>query len=254
MFAQILDHHRARAADDPRPTDALVAAATQADPTRAFSNALSGAGLSVIAEIKRRSPSKGDLAPDLDAAALARSYAAGGAACISVLTDEKYFGGSMEDLAAAREASDLPVLRKDFTVSANDVCDARLGGADAILLIVGALTDRELQEFLTLAADLDLGCLTEAHDEAEIERALASGAGVVGVNQRDLRDFSIDRDRAARLAKLLPEGVVKVAESGIAGRDDAARAVDAGYDAILVGETLVRSPDPTRALRELLCS
>jgi len=208
----------------------------------------------VIAEVKRRSPSKGDIAPDLDPAVLARAYAAGGAACVSVLTDERFFGGSLDDLAAAREASDLPALRKDFTVSANDVCDARLAGADAVLLIVAGLTKSELSDFAALAGELGMDALVEAHDEDEVEAAVSAGARIVGVNQRDLRDFSVDSARAARLAKLIPEGVLKVAESGISGQGDAIRAADAGYDAVLVGEALVRSADPAALVRELRCS
>lgn len=254
MLEQILAYHRERVADDPRPTDALLEAVEAAGPTRPFESALSSPGLSVIAEVKRRSPSKGDIAPDLDPATLARAYADGGAAAISVLTDERFFGGSMEDLVGARNASGLPTLRKDFLLSANDLCDARLSGADAVLLIVGALSESELTELLALAGDLDLSCLVETHDEDEVETAVGAEARIIGVNQRDLRDFSVDPDRAARLAKLVPEGIVKVAESGIAGAADAKRAADAGYDAVLVGELLVRSSDPATTVRELRCS
>ncbi len=254
MLDQILAHHRARVADDPRPTDALVEAARTVTATRSFDSALSAPGLSVIAEVKRRSPSKGDIAPDLDGAALARSYAEGGAAAISVLTDERFFGGSIEDLVEARNASGLPTLRKDFLLSANDLCDARLAGADAALLIVAALSASELAELLGLAGQLRLSCLVEAHDEDEVEAALTAGAQIVGINQRDLRDFSVDPDRAGRLAKLIPDGILKVAESGITGSEDAARAADAGYDAVLVGELLVRAADPAAALWELRCS
>jgi indole-3-glycerol phosphate synthase len=205
----------------------------------------------VISEIKRRSPSKGDLFADLDPAALARSYADGGAACLSVLTDRDYFGGSPEDLREARRAVDLPVLRKDFTIAANDVADARLMGADAVLLIVSALDDSELADFHTLAIELGLDVLVETHDEAEVERALAVGATLVGVNQRDLVTFEVDTDRAVRVAKSLPEGVVRVAESGVRGPADAAKLRAAGYHAVLVGEALVLSGDPAFAISEL---
>ena len=254
VLDEIVAHHREQASDDPRPADALLALARAAPPPRGFAEALRQPGLSVIAEVKRRSPSKGDIAPDLDPAGLARAYAAGGASCLSVLTDEKFFGGSMQDLAAARESSGLPTLRKDFTVSVNDVCDARVAGADAVLLIVAALTADELSEFHQLANELGMGCLVEAHTEDEVELALSAGARVVGINQRDLRDFSVDPERAARLAKLIPDDVLKVAESAISGRDDAVRARDAGYDAILVGELLVRSEDPAAMVKELRCS
>ena len=254
VLGEILAYHRARAADDPRPTDALVEQARQSGPPRPFGEALAQPGLSVIAEVKRRSPSKGDIRGDLDAGELARAYAAGGAACISVLTDSQYFGGSMRDLAEVRQACDVPVLRKDFTVSPNDVCDARLGGADAVLLIVRALDRRELADLADLAGDLGLACLIEAHDEDEVEAALTTGARIVGINQRDLGDFSVEPDRASRLVKLIPEGVVKVAESGITSREDARRAADSGFDAALVGEVLVRSSDPTALVRELSCS
>ena len=211
----------------------------------------SAGGLAVIAEIKRRSPSKGDLAPSLDPAGMARAYAAGGAACLSVLTDAEFFGGSAGDLLAARQATDLPVLRKDFTVSPADVCDARLMGADAVLLIVAALDDRELTELAALADRLALDALVEVHDEHELERALDAGARLVGVNQRDLATFDVDAARAERVAALIPSGVMAVAESGITGPEDARRLADAGYEAVLVGELLVKSPDAAAAVAGL---
>jgi indole-3-glycerol phosphate synthase len=205
----------------------------------------------VIAEVKRRSPSKGDLHPDLDPAAVAAAYAAGGASCLSVLTDREFFGGSVDDLQAARAAVDLPVLRKDFTVSPADVCDARIMGADAVLLIVAALDDAELRDFHALAGELGLDVLVEVHDEPEMERALAVGATLLGVNQRDLVTFQVDHDRAARMAKAMPPQATSVAESGIRGPEDAAALRAAGYDAILVGESLVTAADPASALASL---
>ncbi|MFN2502716.1 MAG: indole-3-glycerol phosphate synthase TrpC [Acidimicrobiales bacterium] len=248
VLDMILAAHRQAAAADGRDPDALVERARADTPQpRDFRAALAGTGLSVIAEVKRRSPSKGDLAPDLDPALLAKAYAEGGAAALSVLTDERHFGGSPADLRAARAGCDLPVLRKDFTVDARDVADARLMSADAVLLIVSALSETELARFLALAADLGLAALVEVHDEEELDRALDAGAGIVGVNQRDLRTFEVDRTLAARLRPLIPPGVAAVAESGIQNRAD----VPEGFDAILVGESLVTAPDPAAAINEL---
>ncbi len=249
---RIVESHRRDAFEDRRPLHHLVATARAAPAARGFRAALVAApGLAVIAEIKRRSPSKGDLNPGLDPADLAMTYEDGGAACLSVLTDRQYFGGSPGDLKEARAVSSLPVLRKDFTVAPHDVCDARLMGADAVLLIVAVLSDDELRRFHAIAGDVGLDALVEVHDEHELERALAAGATLIGVNQRDLASFSLDPDRAARLAALIPAGVVKVAESGVRDAADAGRLADAGYDAILVGETLVTSPDPAHTIREL---
>jgi len=222
-------------------------------PARGFVGALrGGAGsLGVIAEVKRRSPSKGDLHPDLDPATVASAYEAGGASCLSVLTDVEFFGGSADDLRAARAAVELPVLRKDFTVSAHDVCDARLMGADAVLLIVAALDDAELGDFHALAHELGLAALVEVHDEAELDRALAVGATLVGVNQRDLLTFQVDPERAVRVGKAIPVDMVSVAESGIRGPADAMPLREAGFDAVLVGESLVTSGDPAAAVAAL---
>ena len=200
--------------------------------------------IAVISEIKRRSPSKGDLAPGLDPIELARQYERGGAACLSVLTDVDFFGGSIEDLVAARAACTLPVLRKDFTVSARDVCDARIMGADCVLLIAAALDQAELESFLKLSRAIGFDALVEIHDEAELDLAVAAGADLIGVNQRDLVTFAVDTDRAVRMAPQMPEGVVRVAESGITGPADAAVLAGAGYHAVLVGEHLVTSGDP----------
>lgn len=253
---RILDAHRAAAAVDRRDLRDLAAWAAEAPEPRGFAAALrrgAAEGVAVIAEVKRRSPSKGPLAPDLDPASLAVDYERGGASCLSVLTDVAHFGGSPEDLRAARGACGLPVLRKDFTVCAHDVYDARLMGADAVLLIAAALDDAELAEFHARAVDVGLDVLVEIHDEAELERALRVDPHLVGVNQRDLVTFAVDTDRAVRMAPLIPSGVVRVAESGIGGPSDAARLAAAGYDALLVGESLVRSADPAggvAALRE----
>jgi indole-3-glycerol phosphate synthase len=217
-------------------------------PARGFRAALetvaASGDIAVISEIKRRSPSKGDLAPGLDPAELAHQYERGGAVCLSVLTDVDFFGGSIEDLVAARAACSLPVLRKDFTVSARDVCDARIMGADCVLLIAAALDQAELESFLKLAHAIGFDALVEIHDEAELDRAVAAGADLIGVNQRDLLTFAVDTDRAVRMAPQMPAGVVRVAESGITGPADAALLAAAGYHAVLVGEHLVTSGDP----------
>jgi len=250
---RILARHRELAAADTRDLAHLARAARRLGPTRGFAAALSGsAEVALIAEVKRRSPSKGPLAPDLDPALIAKAYAAGGATCLSVLTDSEFFGGSPEDLQAARAATNLPVLRKDFTVSPRDVCDARLMGADAVLLIAAALRQDELAELLSLAGELGLDALVEVHDEREAEAALVAGARLVGVNQRDLFTFEVDTGRALRVAKALPAGVVKVAESGITQAADVERLGAAGFDAVLVGEALVTSTDPAAAAASLL--
>ncbi|CAB4825951.1 MAG: indole-3-glycerol-phosphate synthase TrpC [Actinobacteria bacterium] len=252
---RILDTHRARAADDQRSLGSLVEAAQEMPPARGFRAALVEAstldGIAVIAEVKRRSPSKGALAVNLDPAVLGAAYAAGGAACLSALTDVEFFGGSAADLAAARAASGRPVLRKDFTVSANDVCDARLMGADCVLLIAAALDDTELEAFHSLARTVGLDALVEVHDEAELARAIAVGADLVGVNQRDLITFQVDQQRAVRMAPRMPSGVVRVAESGIRGPADARVLAAAGYHALLVGESLVKAADPAAAVADL---
>jgi indole-3-glycerol phosphate synthase len=245
----VLAHRRADAADD-RSIDELLALALASPAPRAFRTALAR-GNAVIAEIKRRSPSKGDLAPDLEPGVLAKLFAAGGASCLSVLTDAEWFGGSAADLGDARAACELPVLRKDFTVSERDVCDARVMGADAILLIVGALSDDELNRFRGLASDLELAALVEVHTEHELGRALEAGADIVGVNQRDLTTFAVDRTLAARLRERMPAGIITVAESGIRDGRDAKALFASGYDAILVGESLVTSSDPAAAIKQL---
>ncbi len=249
---RILDAHRAAARADGRDIADLIDAAAAAPPARGFRRALRHAdGLAVISEIKRRSPSKGELNLLLDPAELAGRYQAGGAACLSVLTDVDFFGGSIADLRAARSACALPVLRKDFTVSGRDVCDARLMGADCVLLIAAALTAVELVELHRLAVEIGLDVLVEIHDERELDAAVAAGASLIGVNQRDLVTFEVDHDRALRMASVIPADAVKVAESGVRGADDARSLATAGYDAVLVGETLVKAADPAATIRLL---
>ena len=249
----ILAWHRDRVANDLRDIDELVAASMSCEPTRGFAAHVSSTPrLAVIAEIKRRSPSKGDLNIALDPIQLAQLYQAGGASCLSVLTDENHFGGSIDDLQSARDACSVPVIRKDFTVDLRDVCDARIMGADCVLLIAAALSPVELKSFLAMAKMIDIDALVEIHDEKELDIAMAAGATMVGVNQRDLVTFAVDQERAVRMGSLIPSSVVRVAESGVRGRDDAVALRAAGYHAILVGEHLVTSSDPSGALTELL--
>jgi indole-3-glycerol phosphate synthase len=249
---QILERHREDAAADQRSLGPLVDEAAEMPPTRGFEAALRGRPtLGVIAEIKRRSPSKGDLNTTLDAGALAATYERGGAACLSVLTDREFFGGSADDLQAARSATSLPVLRKDFTVCELDVVDARLMGADCVLLIAAALDPAELVDLHALGLQVGLDVLVEIHGEAELEHALSAGSSLIGVNQRDLVTFEVDHERAVRMARLVPGEAVKVAESGVRDGDDARGLRSAGYAAVLVGETLVTSDDPANTIAEL---
>ena len=252
---KILARHRELAAADGRSTAALIDQAMAMSAARGFRTALADrAQLGVISEVKRRSPSKGDLNASLDPAELARDYERGGASCLSVLTDEEFFGGSVSDLQAARAACSLPVLRKDFTVSEHDVLDARIMGADCVLLIAAALERSELIAFHALATHIGLDVLVEIHDEVELELALAADATLIGVNQRDLVTFQVDHERAVRMGGVMPDGVVKVAESGVRGPADAASLRSAGYHAVLVGETLVTAGDPAAAIQALIHS
>jgi indole-3-glycerol phosphate synthase len=213
------------------------------EPTRGFAEALAaGAHVTVIAEVKRSSPSQGAIAPDADVVATAAGYEAGGAACLSVLCAERDFGGSLDDLSAARAAVSIPAIAKDFTVFPEQVARQRLAGADAILVILAMVSDGEARRLIDTAALLGMDALVETHDAAEVDRALGLGASVVGVNARDLGTLEIDRDRQLALLATLPATVTRVAESGIAARDDVAAARDAGADAVLVGTALMRDP------------
>ncbi|WP_297748355.1 indole-3-glycerol phosphate synthase TrpC [uncultured Tessaracoccus sp.] len=220
-------------------------------PTRNPMPAFRGDGLSVIAEVKRKSPSKGALAAIDDPAALAHEYEAGGASAISVLTEQRRFGGSLDDLDAVRARVDIPVLRKDFMVDEYQFLEACVHGADLVLLIVAALTDAELARFLQLAHDLQLTPLVEVHTVEEADRALTAGAELVGVNNRNLKTLDVDLANFGRLASHIGDGVVRVAESGIFTPDDARRVRDEGADVILVGEALVRHGQPRQAVRAL---
>lgn len=195
--------------------------------------------MKVIAEVKRASPSRGAIAPIADPAALARTYADSGASAISVLTEQRRFAGSLADLEAVRAAVDVPVLRKDFVSTPYQVLEARAAGADLVLLIVAALSDEELRPLLALVHDLRMTALVETHDEGEVDRALAAGAALLGVNARDLDTFELDRGLFGRVADRIPDGVVKVAESAVRTADDVAAYRAAGADVVLVGEALV---------------
>jgi indole-3-glycerol phosphate synthase len=238
----------------PQTRDLLRRTALDAPPTRDFTGALrrDDRHLALIGELKRRSPSKGLLAPGLEPGPIAKAYEAGGAGALSVLTDLPYFGGTVDDLHAAREATSLPVLRKDFTIDEIQIYEARAIGADAILLIVAALPDDSLLADLhALATELGLGVLVETHDEAEVARAVNAGAHVVGVNSRNLGTFAEDLSIAERLSSLLPADAIAVAESAVRSADDARRMAAAGFDAVLVGEALVRADDPTALVRDM---
>jgi indole-3-glycerol phosphate synthase len=220
--------------------------------TRGFAAALRQPRLSVIAEFKRRSPSGGEIRPGASPAQIAHTYQQSGAVALSILTDEKFFGGSNADLSAARAACDLPVLRKDFVIDEFQIYEARVGGADAILLIVRALTDVRLRSFLALAKELGMDALVETHSATEVERALAAGANIIGVNNRDLDTLVTDVSLAPRLRSMVPPDYVFVAESGISTPEQMKVLEDAGVDAVLIGESLLRAEDPGARLRDLL--
>jgi indole-3-glycerol phosphate synthase len=236
------------------PLDAVRAAAAELPAARGLAAAVRRGpdGPRLVAEVKRRSPSRGDIRIDLDPAALAAAYAAGGAAAVSVLTEPRHFAGSPDDLRAVRAAVELPVLRKDFVTTAYQVWEARAWGADAVLLIVAALDPSALGDLLAEAAAAGLDALVEVHTLPEAETAAAAGATLVGVNARDLATLEVDPGRFAAVRRALPGATVLVAESGIRDRAGVEAAAGAGADAVLVGETLVRAADPAAAVRDLL--
>ena len=219
---------------------------------RDFLAALTGRTPAVIAEIKKASPSKGVLATEFDPASIARLYQKGGAAALSVLTDEKHFQGSLSDLESARAAVGIPVLRKDFTIDAYHVHQAAAHGADAILLIAAILSERQMRDFRELAERYRMAALVEVHDEEELKAAIASGARMIGVNNRNLHTFEVSLETSLDLADQIPSGVTRIAESGIHSLDDVKRLSAVGFQAFLVGEHLMKSGDPVAALRALL--
>jgi indole-3-glycerol phosphate synthase len=235
-----------------RPLEAVQAEMALAPSPRDLVAALRAPGVSLIAEIKRASPSRGLLRPNLDPAALARAYETNGAAAISVLTDAHFFGGDLEHLRTVRRTVGLPVLRKDFVLDPYQVYEARAAGADALLLIVAALSDGDLQSLYQLTRELGMAALVEVHNAAELERALEIKPRIVGINNRDLRTFRVNLETTARLRLLVPADVILVAESGIHTPIDVARLAAIGADAMLVGESLVRAEDVGAKVRELV--
>jgi indole-3-glycerol phosphate synthase len=252
ILARIVEHKRAEAAEKAKFRRGLERnAAFQASQRRDFEAALRASRPAIVAEIKKASPSKGVLCEDFNPARIAHEYFAGGAAALSVLTDGPFFQGSLGDLRTARAVAPVPVLRKDFTIDELDVVEAAASGADAVLLIAAILTRDELESLGKLAGTYRMAALAEVHDEADLDRALEAGAGMIGVNNRDLRTFEVSLETSLRLAARIPAPVLRVSESGIHAREDVRRLLDAGFHAFLVGERLMRSPDPAAALREL---
>ncbi|GAA3888970.1 indole-3-glycerol phosphate synthase TrpC [Streptomyces sedi] len=234
--------------------DQLKERAAEAPPAKDGVAALKGDSVTVICEVKRSSPSKGALAAIADPAGLAADYEAGGAAAISVLTERRRFGGSLADLAEVRARVDIPVLRKDFVVTSYQLWEARAHGADLVLLIVAALDQPALVSLVERAESIGLTPLVEVHDEDELERAVDAGARIIGVNARDLRTLQVDRSTFERVAPEIPEGIVRVAESGVRGPHDLIAYANEGADAVLVGESLVTGRDPRTAVADLVAA
>ncbi|RJK93717.1 indole-3-glycerol phosphate synthase TrpC [Vallicoccus soli] len=256
VLDEILDGVRADLAERQQrvPLEELKERVARRDPARDVLGRLRARGVDVIAEVKRASPSRGALAPIDDPAALAREYEAGGASIISVLTEGRRFGGSLADLDAVRAAVDVPVLRKDFVVSSYQLWEARAHGADLVLLMVVSLDQNALVSLVERAESLGLCPLVEVHDAQEVERAVDAGARLIGVNNRDLRTLQVDPGTFARVAPLIPDGVVKVAESGVRSPHDVIEFARAGADAVLVGETLVTGRDPRASVADLVAA
>jgi indole-3-glycerol phosphate synthase len=252
ILARIVTRKREELALSRIPMDAMEKQAREmASGRRDFRAALRRRSPAIIAEMKKASPSRGVLAGNFDPAARARDYQRGGAAALSVLTDETFFQGSLADLKAARAAVDLPVLRKDFTLDECQVVEAAAHGADAILLIVAILDEPRVRALRAAAERYGMAAVVEVHDDQELDIAQAAGADVIGVNNRDLRTFAVDLETSIRLAKRIPAAVLKIAESGIRSAADVTRLTAAGFDAMLVGEHLMKSPDPAAAISAL---
>jgi indole-3-glycerol phosphate synthase len=254
VLDEILDGVRADLADRQRqiPLDQLKEMARRAPSPRDAMAALKAEGVTVIAEVKRASPSRGKMAAIPDPAALAADYEAGGAKIISVLTEPRFFGGTLEDLDAVRRAVQVPVLRKDFVISSYQLWEARARGADVVLLIVAALEQSALVSLVERAVSIGLLPLVEVHAEPELDRALDAGATVIGVNARNLATLKVDRGIFGRIAGRIPEGIIKIAESGVRGPRDLLAYASCGADAVLVGESLVSEKDPRLAVADLV--
>lgn len=238
-----------------RSIESLISGIGNMRPPRDFYKAIDpGARLRIIAEIKKASPSKGVLREEFDPEKIALGYAKSGASALSILTDEKFFMGSLEYLSAAREAVAIPLLRKDFIIDPYQVYESRLYGADALLLIVSALGQDSLAELLALTRSLGMSAVVEVHDEIELGRALDAGSGIIGINNRDLRTFEVDLNVSARLARMLPGGVIAIAESGISSGADIKRLRAEGVHVFLIGETFMKAPDPGAELKNLISS
>ena len=236
------------------PVSELEALSSRKPPPLDFASALQGYGVKLIAEIKRASPSKGPIRPDLDAVELAQTYAQNGAAAISVLTEERYFQGTLEELSTISKElqGEKPLLRKDFIFDPYQIHESRAFGADALLLIIAILSSEQLTELLSLSHNLGMQCLVEVHNEAEVESAILSGANIIGINNRDLKTFTTDLATTKRLRPLVPSDRIVVSESGIENRGDVQMLREWGVDAILVGEALVAAGDVARKMKELL--
>ncbi len=252
ILAEIVEKKRGEVAALRPQANRLEAAVGNSPVVRDFLGGITAyEHVSLIAECKRRSPGAGLIRPDLEMETVSRLYEQGGAAALSVLTDAPYFGGSLEDLRVARETTNLPILRKDFTLDPLQILEARVAGADAVLLIVRILEDEVLQRLIVEAEALGMAALVEVHDERELKRALEVGAGIIGINNRDLATFTTDLDTTIRLLEGVPEDIFVVSESGIRVPEDVDRLGGVGVDAVLVGESLLRSPDPGVAAQEL---
>lgn len=254
ILEQIVAATRQRLAEtkETRPLAMLESQLAESEPPRNFEGALRAEEIRVIAEVKRASPSKGWLCPDLTVASLVQSYASGGAAAISVLTEPQFFRGSLEDLLLAYQTVDLPLLRKDFILEPYQIYEARVYGADAVLLIAAILSLSQLRELLEVASGLGMSALVEVHHEGEVEKALAAEARLIGVNNRNLADFTVDIGTTLRLRSLIPASLTVVSESGIKSPADMLLLQTAGVNAVLVGESLVTAQDPAAKIRELL--
>jgi indole-3-glycerol phosphate synthase len=254
VLDEILKHKREEVERSKQrvPLSRLEEQLRSAGPIRPFAGSLRRPGkVRIIAELKKASPSAGLIRPDFEPAAVARTYERNGAAAMSVLTDRQFFQGELDHLSIARNATELPALRKDFVIDAYQVSEARSAGADAVLLIVRVLSRGELRELLSLVRQLGMDALVETHNEAEVDTALSVGADVIGINNRDLDTLQVSVETTGRLRSRVPQGPVVVSESGIGTREDICRLKDWGVDAALIGESLMRSKDPGRQLREL---